>query len=74
MEVTVGHGTMSETRGWIHFHNSNRTTLKKEPGSGARECATECAQWFFMKRNSYAVGRSSVCSPMPAKEEAGCWD
>lgn len=63
LEVTIGHSTMSETRGWIHFHNSNGTTLKKELGSGATDCAVKCAQWFFVKRNSCVVGRGSICSP-----------
>lgn len=66
LEVTIRHGMMSETRGWIHFHNSNRTTLKKELGSGV----TECVQWFFMKRNSCVVGMGSVCSPN-AREGGG---
>lgn len=39
LEVTIGHGMMPQRRDWIHFHNSSRTTLKKEMDGGGTECA-----------------------------------
>lgn len=70
LEVTIGHGMMPERRGWIHFHNSSGTTLKKEVGSDMTICS---APWFLQKGTAVLSRGALPGLLMSGKKEAGCW-